>query len=78
MPSAAKRRFQPITAGLLNPTRRTISVVPTPSAASNTTRARCASPAFIDRDRVHDNNSSRSREDNSTPTVNGMHHDLTR
>jgi hypothetical protein len=40
MPSVAKRRFQPITAGLLNPTRRTISPVPTPSAANSTTRAR--------------------------------------
>ena len=74
-PSAANRRFQPITAGLLNPTRRTISVVPTPSAASSTTLARCARPARNDGDRVHDSNSSRSRADSSTPTVNGMFHD---
>jgi hypothetical protein len=78
MPSAANRRFQPITAGLLNPTRRTISPVPTPSAVSSTTLARCAKPARIDGDRVHDSNSSRSRDDSSTLTVNGMRHDPTR
>jgi hypothetical protein len=78
IPSAAYRRFQPITAGLLNPTRRTISAVPTPSAASNTTLARCARPARSDGDRVHDLNTSRSRAGTSTPTVNGMHHDPTR
>ena len=60
-PSAAYRRFQPMTAGLLNPTRRTISFVPTPSAASSTTLARCASPARSDGERVHDVNNSRSQ-----------------
>src|ERR1019366_9488271 len=50
-PSLAYRRFHLITAGLLTPTRCTISPVPTPSAASNTIRALCANPARSDGDR---------------------------
>ena len=42
------------------PTRPAISVLDTPSAASNTIRARCARPARIVLDRVHGSNSSRS------------------
>jgi hypothetical protein len=57
------------------PTRATISFVPTPSAASNTIRARCANPAGIDDDRVHRLNSARSLGGTCTPKVNGMHHD---
>ena len=78
IPSLAYRRFQPMTVGLLTPTRRTISAVPTPSAASNTIRARCANPARTDEDRVHDDNTARSAAGTCTPTVNDMHHDPTR
>src|SRR5215204_2379477 len=74
-PSAAYRRFHEITVGLLTPTRRTISFVPRPSPANSTIRARCANPARIDGDRVHDASTSRSRGGTSTGTVNDMHHD---
>jgi len=42
MPSAAYRRFQKITVGLDTPVRAMISLVPSPSPASNTIRARRA------------------------------------
>jgi hypothetical protein len=74
-PSLAYRRFQAITVGLLTPTRCTISFVPTPSSASNTIRARCASPAGIDEDRVQELSTARSAGETCTSTVNGMHHD---
>jgi hypothetical protein len=48
--------------------------VPTPSSASNTIRARCASPARNDGDRVHRVNSARSSTGICTPTVNDMQH----
>jgi hypothetical protein len=47
MPSAAYRFFQPITVGFDTPTRSTISLTDTPSAASNTIRARRARPAEV-------------------------------
>jgi hypothetical protein len=59
---------------LLIPTRRTISAVPTPSAANNTTLARRANPARIDGDRVQETSTSRSLAETSNGTVNGMHH----
>ena len=71
MPSAAYRFFQPITVGLDTPTRSTMSLTATPSAASNTIRARCANPARIDGARSHDSSTSRSRGGTSTVTVNG-------
>jgi hypothetical protein len=55
---------------VLTPTRRTISPVPTPSAASNTIRTRCASPARNDGDRIHDANTSRSAGGSSIAAVN--------
>jgi hypothetical protein len=63
-----------ITVGFDAPVRRTISLVPSPSPASSTIRARYASPARIDGDRTHEASTSRSRGGTSTVTVNGMHH----
>ncbi len=60
-------------AGLVTPTHRTISFVPTPSAASSTIRARCASPTRIDGTRSHN---SQSRRGTSTVTANDVHQDL--
>ena len=74
IPSAAYRCFQKITVGFDTPVRRTISLVPAPSAASRTIRARCASPARIDWERVHEARTSRSRGGTSTVTVNGIRH----
>src|SRR5829696_5430000 len=59
-PELAYRFRQPITEGRETPTRSAISVLDTPSAASSTIRARCASPALIELDRVQDSNTSRS------------------
>ncbi len=75
MPSAAYRFFHAITVGLDTPTRLAISFVPTPSAASSTIRARCASPARTDGARNHPARTSRSRGDTSTATGNDMSHD---
>jgi hypothetical protein len=50
-PSSRWRRFQLITVGFEQPTRRAISLVPIPSAASSTIRAHCAAPARIDGER---------------------------
>jgi hypothetical protein len=74
VPSAAYRFFHKITVGLDTPVRRTISLVPIPSAASSTIRARCASPARIDGDRTHEASTSRSRGGTSTFTVNAINH----
>jgi hypothetical protein len=74
IPSAAYRFFHKITVGLDTPVRRTISLVPIPSAASSTIRARWASPARIDGDLTHEASTSRSRGGTSTLTVNGMNH----
>jgi hypothetical protein len=74
-PSAAYRFLQAITVGFEAPTRSTISVTGTPSAASNTIRARRARPAGIDGARSHDSRISRSR--GGTSTVTAMHHDPT-
>ena len=74
IPSAAYRLFHAITVGFDTPVRRTISFVPTPSAASSTIRARCASPARIDGERAHETSTSRSRGGTSTLTVNGIGH----
>ena len=72
MPSAAYRFFHAITVGLDSPVRFTISFVPTPSAASSTIRARCASPAGIDGARSHRASSARSDSGNSTTAFNGI------
>jgi hypothetical protein len=72
IPSRAYRRFHPMTAGLLSPTRSTICPVPRPSAASSTTRARRANPALNDGDRSQPSSTSRSRGGTSTPTVNDI------
>jgi hypothetical protein len=73
-PPAAYRRFQETTVGLDTPVRRTISLVPSPSAASSTILARCASPARIDGERAHEASTSRSRGGTSTLTVNAISH----
>jgi hypothetical protein len=72
MPSAAYRFFHAITVGFDTPTRDTISFVPSPSAASSTIRARCASPAGIDGDRSHRASSPRSESGSSTTAFNGI------
>jgi len=64
-----------ITVGLETPTRSTMSLTDTPSAASNTIRARRAIPAGIDGARNQDSKISRSRGGTSTVTVNATHHD---
>jgi hypothetical protein len=56
------------------PVRRTISPVPSPSAASSTILARRASPDRIDGDLTHEASTSRSRGGTSTLTVNGISH----
>jgi hypothetical protein len=71
-PSAAYRCFQEITVCLTAPTRSAISFVPTPSAASNTIRARWARPAGIDGARSQPSSTARSLGGTCTPTVNGM------
>ena len=63
-----------ITVGFDTPVRRTISLVPVPSPASSTIRARWASPARIDGERTHEASTSRSRGGTSTFTVNAMNH----
>ena len=68
------RFFHKITVGLATPVRRAISLVPIPSPASSTIRARWASPARIDGDRTHEAGTSRSRGGTSTFTVNAMNH----
>ena len=72
IPSAAYRVFHAITVGFDTPVRLTISFVPTPSAASSTIRARCASPAGIDRARSHRPSSERSDSGNTTTAFNGI------
>ena len=72
IPSAAYRFFHVITVGLDAPVRRTISLVPGPSPASSTIRARWASPARIDGDRTHEASTSRSRGGTSTLTVKAI------
>jgi hypothetical protein len=72
IPSAAYHFFHVITVGLDTPVRRTISLVPSPSPASSTIRARCASPARIDVDRTHEASTSRSRGGTSTHTVKAI------
>jgi hypothetical protein len=67
IPSAAYRRFHPITVGLDTPTRATISRTGTPSPASSTILARCANPAGIDGERVHDSRTLRSRRADPRP-----------
>jgi hypothetical protein len=47
-----------------------MSYTATPSAASNTIRARCANPARNDGERNHASKTSRSPGDTSTTTVN--------
>ncbi len=74
MPSAAYRRFQKITVGLDTPVRAMISLVPSPSPASNTIRARRASPTRIDGERTHEASTSWSRGVTSTVTVNDINH----
>ena len=59
-PRAAYRSRHPITVGRDTPNLTAIAVFDTPSAANNTIRARCASPARIDDERVHRVSSSRS------------------
>jgi hypothetical protein len=77
-PPSRYRFFQPITVGLDTPTRATISLVPTPSAASSTIRARCAKPARNDDARIQRVNSARSSAGTSTGTVNDIPHDIAR
>ncbi len=72
VPSAAYRFFHKITVGSDAPVRRTISLVPSPSPASSTIRARWASPARIDVDRTHEASTSRSRGGTSTHTVKAI------
>jgi hypothetical protein len=49
--------------------REAISVFETPSAASNTIRARCADPAITVEDRVNDTNVSRSPSRNPSGAI---------
>jgi len=67
----AYRCFHEITVCFATPTRRTISLVPTPSAASNTIRARAANSARIDGDRSQPSSTSRS----AGGTANSQRHD---
>jgi hypothetical protein len=73
-PPAAYRRFHAITVGFDAPVRRMISLVPSPSAASSTIRARCARPARIDGNRSHDASTSRSPGGTPTPAVSAISH----
>jgi hypothetical protein len=75
MPSGAYRFFHPIAVGSDTPTRSTMSVTGTPSAASSTIRARRTRPADIDGARSHDCRTSRSRGGTSTVTGNAINHD---
>jgi hypothetical protein len=49
--------------------REAISVFDTPSAASNTIRARCADPAITVEERVNDTNVSRSPSRNPSGAI---------
>ena len=64
------------TVGELTPTRRPISTLLKPSAASNTMRPRCTNPAGIEDDRVHPDNVSASPARNTNGSARDIRHSL--
>ena len=70
------RLRQPMTVGRVVPVLSTISFVPTPSAASNTIRARRAKPAGTEVDRTHDSKTLRSDSDTTGTGLRRIPHSL--